>query len=58
LQNQDLFNRGLSFARRRTDHQQAPQQRTPQSATDAAVRTRSACDADGVVRSGGVSGAA
>ena len=38
LQHQDLFDRGLSFARRRNDHQQAAQQRTLQSAANAAIR--------------------
>ena len=55
LQNQNLFDRGLGFARRCTDHQQAPQQRT-QSA-DAATRTRAACPVPHVMRSVGVSSA-
>jgi hypothetical protein len=58
LQNQDLFDRGLGFARRRTDHQQAPQQRTTQSVTNAGIPTRSAREAPGILRSGEVSGAA
>ena len=58
LQHQDLFDRRLSVARRRTDHQQAPQQRTLQSGANAAIRTRSACRRPGVLRSDGVAGAA
>jgi len=58
LQNQDLVDGGLCVARRRSDHQQAPEHCTLQSATNAAIRTRAACQARGVLRSGGVSGAA
>ena len=35
LQHQDLSDRGLGFARRRTEHQQARQRGTSESATDA-----------------------
>jgi hypothetical protein len=35
LQHQDLLDRGLSFARRRTDHQQASQQRSSGGASGA-----------------------
>ena len=47
LQYQNVFDRGLRFARRGADRQQPPQQRTLQSAANAALRTRSACQGPG-----------
>jgi len=58
LQHQDLFDLGLSFARRGSDDQKASQRRRLQAATNAASRTRFACQPPGVLRAGGVSGAA
>ena len=52
LQHQDLLNRGLSLARRSTDHQQASQQRSLQSAIHTAMRTRRDCLARCVLRVG------
>lgn len=51
LQNQDLLNRGLRLARRRTDRQQDRQQRSLPSAIEVAIRMCSACPAHGVLRS-------
>jgi hypothetical protein len=58
LQDQDLLDRRLSFARRRTKYQQGSQQRSLQSAIFAAIRTRFVCLAHGALRSCRVSGAA
>jgi hypothetical protein len=57
LQHQDLLDRRLSFAPHRNDHEQAAEQGTLQAAATAAIRARSACQAPGAPRSGGVMGA-
>jgi hypothetical protein len=58
LQHQDLFDRGLSSARRRHDPQQGAQEQSGRFGKNAAIRTRSACRDPGVLRSGGESATA
>jgi hypothetical protein len=54
LQNEDLFDAGLSVARRRADHQQPPQHPSLHAAMNTAFDTRSISPMAGIKRSGGL----